>query len=379
MTSAMDMASTSWIGMTRMTSATVVVSAPLNFGSPSMRWTEARPNVPSGAWKARAKAWTPGVAKKTTKNSRLGSRSAYGAQPSREVTGGVPGRRVPPRVPDTARLLDLARSLARRVRQPARGLGGGEDPLEGRHPALQHGGRILPADHDLLEGVLEHLVVRATLVAEPHGQERRQRVASRLLRGDRIGLRLQARAEVARQAGADDREERDARQRRRLGLRLQQVLDQLLRPRDVRGGCRDGEADDDRHEGLALWPGRDREGDEGLGILERVDETRDVVPGDPYLARLERLLHEAIRRGLRVHVLPGLLHPGPHLVRGVAGEGRVHASGEGRIGVTLEEPMEEPKLAGREAELGLAGLGLDVRATLGQLVPCQLLDIGASG
>jgi hypothetical protein len=199
------------------------------------------------------------------------------------------------------------------------------------------------------------------------------------LAGDRVGLGpdagVELRGELLLRGG---REEAELAGDRGGLLWVGEVADQVLGAVGVGGGLGDRQAGEDRDEPQPLGAGRGGEGDEVVGgALQRLDQPGLVVPGDPHLAGLERLLHERVPGRLGVGQRPGAPHPLPHGLRVGAGELGVERAGEARVGVALEEPPDEAVLGGGEAQPLGALLLLDALPPGGELLVGERVDVGA--
>ena len=100
-----------------------------------------------------------------------------------------------------------------------------------------------------------------------------------------------------------------------------------------------------------------------------------MIEADPDLLRLQRLLHEGVRRRLRVRVLPELLDRGPHRL-GVGALVRRHEPARVRgVEVPLEEPVEQAVRPRGQPDHPLAGLVQDVLAPGDELVVGQRVHV----
>src|SRR5439155_609983 len=216
-------------------------------------------------------------------------------------------------LPTATELLHLTGTARGAVRTPAFRARVGHGLLKQRGLLAQHRLDVLVLDDDALERVDHRLVEVAALRSEPHRQRHRLRVLRRRLLGHSVGLELETRIEVARDVDLHDGEEAVLTQRGDLRARLQEVIDQRLRAFLVRRRLRDAQPDEYGHEVPALRARGRGHGHEVVRLrLEHVDEPRGVVEADPDLFGLQRVLHEGIRGGLRIRVLPQVLDRLPH-------------------------------------------------------------------
>jgi hypothetical protein len=160
------------------------------------------------------------------------------------------------------------------------------------------------ADDDALEGIGEDAVELAAMGAKADGEQGWMGVRGGLLGSDRGHLSFEARIEVGGDRCVGNRIEAADAEGSGLGLRLQQVFDNLFRAGHIGRSFRNREADDHRHVKAAFGTGGRREGHIIIGVLaERVLQASDMVPGDEHVPREQRLLHEVIIRRVRADVL----------------------------------------------------------------------------
>src|SRR6266498_5062011 len=110
-------------------------------------------------------------------------------------------------------------------------------------------------------------------------------------------------------------------------------------------------------------------------VSKRVTEACDVIPGNHDFAALQRVLHEVVGQGLGMDVFPkrGQVLPPGH--RQLALERRVQVARETGNQVALEKAGHQAGGAGREADLGLAEVLVEVLRPREELSVAERVDV----
>ena len=212
------------------------------------------------------------------------------------------------------------------------------------------------------------------------GQQGQHGILGGRLCRHRLAGHANAGGQIIGQFSGDHGEEVGGAQGANLGLGRHQIADQLATGCGVGGIGRHRQPCHHRHVASTAGACRRREGHEVIGTLvEGILEARGVIERHPYLTIEQRFLHEAVGGGAWIGHRPDLAELLPHGHGIGAAELAHHRMGEGGIEIAFQEAVDQPLATGREAQLGLAGGGLEIAPPGQQLVIAQCIEIRAFG